>query len=230
MTRALSFADAADRRLAAAAVAHGAALLYGFANLWALAIRLDGRPLSRVRSVTSDLSRAHLAFDWARLPGGLTPETVTAVMDDFHSLGPIGFRGPAATWVPDHLTVRDGGVRTVRHVSPGVRCRSNALVADILDRTGEDALAHYEMAALGHARGVVTIGHADEVAVRATYRQYLPCLSSVISFHRRHARPALRLERRGSLGVEEVRTIVARHGLDLVVAPSAHLRDELAAA
>ena len=143
MTRVLTLADAFDRRLAAAATARGAALLYGFANFRALAT-LPSR--SQARSVTSDLSRMHLAFDWARLPRGLTPETVTAVMDDFHSLGPIGFRGPAAGWVPDHLTVADGGVRTVQHISPGVRCRSNALIADVLDRTCEDALAHFEVA------------------------------------------------------------------------------------
>jgi hypothetical protein len=219
VTRVLNLADAADRRLAAVAAARGAALLYGFANLWALAIRLDGRPLSQLRSVTSDLSRAHLAFDWGRLPRGLTPETVTAVMDDFHALGPIGFRGPAASWVPDHLTVSDGGVRTVRHMSPGVRCRSNTLIADILDRTGEDALAGYETAAFARAPGIVTIGHPDEVAVRASYRHHLRCSPSIVSFHRRHARPALLLERRGSLPVDDVRAIVARHGFDLLVAP-----------
>jgi hypothetical protein len=228
--RMLSLADAPDRRLAAVAAAHGTALVYGFANVWALAIRLDDHRLSRVGSVTSDLSRAHLAFDWARLPRGLTPETVTAVMDDFHSLGPIGIRGPAATWVPDHLTVSDGRLRTVQHMSPGVRCRSNVLIADILDRTGENALAYCEMAAFTRAPRVVTIGHADEVAVRASYRQYLRCAPSIVSFHhRRHGRPALLLERRGSLSADDVRAIVARHGLDLLVAPTARVRSEIAA-
>jgi hypothetical protein len=222
VTRTLSLAIASDRRLAAAATARGAALFYGFANCYALANRLNGRRLSRAGSVTSDLSRMHLAFDWARLPRELTPEAVTAVMDDFHSLGPIGFRGPAASWVPDHLTAYDGGVRTVQHISPGVRCRSNALIADILSRTGEDALAHYETVAVArHAPGVVMIGHADEAAVRATYRHHLPCSSTIVSFHRRLGRPALLLEGLGSLSIEDARTIVARHGLDLVVARDA---------
>jgi hypothetical protein len=219
VTRILALADASDRRLAALATARGAVLLYGFANFSALAVRLEGRRLSQTGSVTSDLSRMHLAFDWARLPRGLTPEVVTAVMDDFHSLGPIGFRGPAASWVPDHLTVHDGGVRAVQHISPGVRCRSNALIADILDRTGEDALAHFEITSVSRGPGVVTIRHADEMAVRASYRQHLPCPTTIVSFHRRYARPALVLERRGSLGIGDVRTIVARYGLDLVVAP-----------
>ena len=225
MTRILSLANASDRRFAAAATARGAALFYGFANCYALAIRLQGRRLSPVGSVTSDLSRMHLAFDWARLPRELTPEAVTAVMDDFHSLGPIGFRGPAASWVPEHLTVEDGGVRTVQHISPGVRCRSNVLIADVLSRTGEDALAHYETVSVArHAPGVVMIGHADETAVRATYRHHLPCSATIVSFHRRLGRPALLLEGLGSLGIDDARMIVARHGLELVVAPPKRVR------
>ncbi len=250
MTRILSLDDASHRRLAAAATVRGAALFYGFGNFCALAAlpslasmqrvnRLKGRPPAQAGSVTSDPSRSQLAFDWERLPRGLTPELVTAVMDDFHSLGPIGLRGPAASWVPDHLTVPDAGVRTVQHISPGVRCRSNALIADILDRTGEDALfitsansssdaAHYEMAGIarefGHRPGVVLIGHDDEAKVRASYRGYLPCSTSIVSFHRRLGRPALQLERLGSLSIEDTRTVVARHGLELVVAPTARVR------
>ena len=247
MTSILSLADAFDRRLAAAATTHGAALFYGFGNSCAVAAlpsrasvqrvnRLKGRPAAQAGSVTSDLSRSQLPFDWKRLPRGLTPETVTAVMDDFHSLGPIGLRGPAARWVPDHLTVRDGTIRTVQHLSPGVRCRSNALVADILDRTGEDLLfvtsaAHFEMASVarefGHLPGVVMIAHGDEEMVRASYRQHLPCSTSIVSFHRAlgtPSRPALLLERLGSLGVADARAVVARHGLDLVVAPSARMQ------
>ena len=218
VARVLSLADAFDRRLAAVATARGAALLYGFANFRALA----ALPSRAARSVTSDLSRMHLPFDWARLPRGLTPETVAAVMDDFHSIGPIGFRGPAASWVPDHLTVREGDLRTVQHVSPGVRCRSNVLIAEILDRTGEDVLAHFEGGPIArHAPGIVRIAHTGETTARAAYRQHLPCSPTIVSFHRRLARPALVLERVGSLGVEDVRTVVGRHDLDLVVARAA---------
>ena len=250
MTRILNFAAAADRRLAAAATARGAVLFYGFGNFYALAAlpsrgsvervnRLKGRPLAQAGSVTTDPSRTQLVFDWARLPRNLTAEAVTAVMDDLYGLGPIGFRGPAASWVPRHLTVDDDGVRTVQHISPGVRCRSNALIRDVLDRTGESALsitsanrshepAHFELASIarefGSVPGVVMIGHSDEAAVRASYRRHLPGSTSIVSFHRRQARPALLLERLGSLAVEDVRTVVARHGLELVVAPSARVR------
>jgi hypothetical protein len=250
VTRILSLAHASDRRLAAAATVRGAALFYGFANFCALAALpsrasmqrvnlLKGRPLSQAGSVTSDPSRKQLPFDWERLPPGLTPEIVMAVIEDFHSLGPIGIRGPAASWVPDHLTAANAGVPTVQHISPGVRCRSNALIADILDRTGEDVLfitsansssdaAHYEMAGVarefGRRPGVVLIGHEDEAKVRASYRRHLPGSTSIVSFHRDPGRPALRLERLGSLSIEDTRTVVARHGLELVVAPAARVR------
>ena len=104
-------------------------------------------------------------------------------MTELHALGPIGFRGPAARRVPDHLTVIDDGIRTAQHISPGVRCRSNALIAEVLDITGEDLLfitsantsshrsqqpeaAHCEMDEIarefGHRRDIVMIGHDDE--------------------------------------------------------------------
>jgi tRNA A37 threonylcarbamoyladenosine synthetase subunit TsaC/SUA5/YrdC len=255
----LSLSLPSDRRAAARATAGGAALFYGFGNFCALAAlpdrasvrrinRIKGRPPEQAGSVTSDPARMQLAFDWSRLPRGLGPETLLALMTDFHALGPIGFRGPAARRVPDHLTVMDSGVRTAQHISPGVRCRSNALVREILDITEEDLLfitsanssshgsrrleaAHYEMDEIerefGHRRDIVMIGHDDETANRATYPRHLPCSTSIVAFHDEATdagRPALVLERHGSLGIDEVRTVVARHGLGLVVAPTAHVR------
>ena len=231
MTAILSLSLPSDRRAAARATAGGAALFYGFGNFCALAAlpdrtsvlrinRLKGRPLRQAGSLTSDPARMQLAFDWSKLPRDLEPETLLAMMTEFHALGPIGFRGPAASRVPDHLAVVDGGMRTAQHISPGVRCRSNALVREILDLTGEDHLfitsantsghasaAHFEMDEIGrefgHRRDVVMIGHDDEAGNRAYYTRHLPCSTSILSFHRplRDAgRPALLLERHGSLG------------------------------
>ena len=176
--------------------------------------------------MTSDPSRTQLVFDWSRCPRRLEPETLLALMADFLALGPIGFRGPAASRVPDHLTVVDDGIRTAQHISPGVRCRSNALIGDILDLTGEDLLfitsanrsstargrveaAHYEMDEIrrefGHRRDIVLIGHDDEMANRAFYPRHLPCSTtispSIATCARRRA--ALLLERHGSLGIDE---------------------------
>jgi tRNA A37 threonylcarbamoyladenosine synthetase subunit TsaC/SUA5/YrdC len=256
VNRILSLSDRTHRHLAAHATARGAALFYGFGNFCALAAtpdepsmrrvnRLKGRPTNQVGSITSDPSRIQLAFDWRKLPRGLDPQTLTAAMGDFYALGPIGFRGPAAASVPDHLTVVERGVRTVQHISPGVRCRSNALVAEILDLIGEDRLfitsanrsghrwgaaeaAHFEMASVlrefGQRPGVVMIGHDDERAARAFHPRHLPCSTSIIAFHHDLGRPALVLERHGSLSVEDAREIAMRHGLDLVVPPTAHTR------
>jgi tRNA A37 threonylcarbamoyladenosine synthetase subunit TsaC/SUA5/YrdC len=259
VTAILSLSSPLDRRAAARATAGGAALFYGFGNFCALAARPDrtsvlrinrlkGRPLAQAGSVTSDPSRMALAFDWARLPRDVEPEILLSMMADYQALGPIGFRGPAAAGVPDHLTVMDGQIRTVQHISPGVRCRSNALVRETLELTGEDMLfitsantssnatgrmeaAHYEMEAIraefGHRRDVVLIGHDDEEANRSAYRRHLPCSTTIVAFHRdvREAgRPALVLERHGSLGIDDAREVAHRHGFGLVVAPGAHAR------
>jgi tRNA A37 threonylcarbamoyladenosine synthetase subunit TsaC/SUA5/YrdC len=255
VTALLSLSVPSDRRAAARATAGGAALFYGFGNFCALAAlpdrtsvlrinRLKGRPPAQAGSVTSDPQRMALAFDWGRVPRHFEPESLISMMADFQALGPIGFRGPASAIVPDHLTVADGGLRTVQHISPGVRCRSNALVREVLDLTGEDLLfitsanssghasaAHYEMDAIeaefGHRRDVVMIGHDDETANRLSYPRHLPCSTSIVAFHqdeREGGRPALVLERHGSLGIDDARQVADRHGYGLLVAPSAHMR------
>ena len=255
MTAILSLSVPSDRRAAARATAGGAALFYGFGNFCALAAlpdhpsvlrinRLKGRPPAQAGSVTSDPQRMALAFDWSHIPRHFEPELLISMMADFQALGPIGFRGPAAATVPDHLTVADGFMRTVQHISPGVRCRSNFLVREVLDLTGDDLLfitsanssgsrsaAHYEMKAIedefGHRRDVVMIGHDDETANRLSYRRHLPCSTTIVAFHRdvrEGGRPALVLERHGSLGIEDAREVADRHGYGLQVAPSAHLR------
>jgi tRNA A37 threonylcarbamoyladenosine synthetase subunit TsaC/SUA5/YrdC len=248
----LNMASGADRRLAAAATANGAALFYGFGNFCALAAlpdldsmrrinTLKGRPLDQAGSVTTDPARAHLVFDWDQLPAALSRETVQALMDDFLALGPFGFRGPAATGVPEHLTVVDHGIRTVQLISPGHRCPSNELVRDILARTGEDLLfitsantsstvskqaeaAHCEMRAIrdefGHHPAAILIGHPDEHVARRMYPRHLPCSTSIVAFHHE----GLALERHGSLGIDDVRAVADRHGLDLAIAPAAHTR------
>jgi tRNA A37 threonylcarbamoyladenosine synthetase subunit TsaC/SUA5/YrdC len=237
----LNLASQADRRLAAIATTNGAALFYGFGNFCALAAlpdrasmerinTLKGRPLAQAGSVTTDPWRAHRVFAW----DGIDRERIEAVMDDFMAIGPIGFRGPAADRVPEHLTVVDGDVRTAQLISPGLRCPSNMLVGEILNRTGEDLLfitsanmssnvsgqveaAHYEMRAIraefGHHPEVVLIGHHDERAARAMYPWHRPCSTTIISFHRGE----LVLERHGSLSAEHAKVIAAKHGFRLAV-------------
>jgi tRNA A37 threonylcarbamoyladenosine synthetase subunit TsaC/SUA5/YrdC len=153
------------------------------------------------------------------------------------AVGPIGIRGPAADRVPEHLTVVDGDVRTAQLITPGLRCPSNLLVGEILNRSGEDLLfitsantsstasgrleaAHCEMRAIreefGHHPQSVMIGHNDEHATRAMYPWHLPCSTTIISFHRGE----LVLERHGSLSVEHAKVIAAKHGYRLAVESS----------
>jgi hypothetical protein len=246
----LDIADLPQRREAAEATAEGAALFYAFGNFCALAARPDlaslqamnrlkGRPLDQVGSVTTTPERAKLVFDWDRVQ--LPWSALVATMADLHALGPIGFRGPAAERIPDHLTVTDAGVRTVQLISPGDACPSNALVGDVLDLIGEDILyitsantsshvskhteaAHYEMREIqrefGERDGVVLIGHRNERAIRRQYPRHLPCSTSIVAFHNGE----LVLERLGSLDAGVIETVANRHGLTLTIGEAARER------
>ncbi|MDA0163152.1 hypothetical protein OM076_22960 [Solirubrobacter ginsenosidimutans] len=246
----LDIADLAQRREAAEATAAGAALFYAFGNFCALAAkpdlaslqamnRLKGRPLDQVGSVTTTPERTKLAFDWDAI--ALPWSALVAVMGDLHTLGPIGFRGPAAEMIPDHLTVTDDGIRTVQVISPGDVCPSNALVAEILDLIGEDILyitsantsshvskqieaAHFEIREIqrefGHRDDVVLIGHRNERQVRRQYPRHLPCSTSIVAFHTGR----LVLERLGSLDAHIIEQVANRHGLELEIGPKAQER------
>jgi hypothetical protein len=79
----------------------------------------------------------------------------------------------------------------------------------------------------GHRRDVVMIGHDDETANRLSYNRHLPCSTTIVAFHRdvrEDGRPAVVLERHGSLGIEDARAVADRHGYGLQVAPSARVR------
>ncbi|HET8754931.1 MAG TPA: hypothetical protein VFM58_02920 [Solirubrobacteraceae bacterium] len=243
----LNLASQADRRLAAIATANGAALFYGFGNFCALAAMPDlasmqrinalkGRPPAQAGSVTTDPWRAPRVFDWH----GVDRARIEAVMDDFLAVGPIGFRGPASDRVPEHLTVMDGDVRTAQLISPGLRCPSNMLIGEILNRSGDDLLfitsanassavskrveaAHCEMPAIrdefGHHPDAVLIGHHDEHAARAMYPWHEPCSTTIISFHRGE----LVLERHGSLSIAHAKVIAAKHGFRLAIESAARV-------
>jgi hypothetical protein len=246
----LDIADLAQRREAAEATAAGAALFYAFGNFCALAARPDlaslqamnrlkGRPLDQVGSVTTTPERTKLAFDWDAIE--LPWSALVAVMGDLHTLGPIGFRGPAAEIIPDHLTVTDDGIRTVQVISPGDVCPSNALVGEILDLIQEDILyitsantsshvskqieaAHFEIREIqrefGDRDDVVLIGHRNERQVRRQYPRHLPCSTSIVAFHTGR----LVLERLGSLDAHIIEQVANRHGLALEIGPKAQER------
>ena len=227
-------ADLAQRREAAEAAAEGAALFYAFGNFCALAAkpdlasleamnRLKGRPLHQVGSVTTTPEKAMHVFDWERVE--VPWSSLVAVMTDLQTLGPIGFRGPAAPHIPAHLT--EAG--TVQLITPGDSCPSNALVSDILDLVGEDILAitsanqhgagaaHFEIKEIqkefGHRDDVVLIGHRNERSIRRRYPRHRPCSTSIVAFHEGH----LVLERLGSLDALTILEVAVRHGLTLSI-------------
>jgi hypothetical protein len=234
-------ADLAQRREAAEATAEGAALFYAFGNFCALAAkpdlqsleamnRLKGRSLHQVGSVTTTPERAAKVFDWDQVH--VPWSALVAVMGDLNALGPIGFRGPAAAHIPDHLTQIDKGVRTVQLITPGDICPSNGLVGDILDLIGEEILyitsantssnvtgqieaAHFEIKEIqkefGHREDVVLIGHRNERANRRRYSRHRACSTSIIAFHEGE----LVLERLGSLDALTILEVANRHGLSL---------------
>ena len=210
---------------------------------------LKGRPENQVGSLTTTRDRIDAMFDWSRLPDGMTRERAAALIDGFYELGPMGFRGPALRLIPDHLTSFDGELRTTQLIAPGYRCPSNELISEALERAGVDYLfitsanvssgvtghlepAHYDLRGIqedfGDCDGIVIIGHGNEAPVRASYPNYLPMSTSILAFHKLatgdDGRPALILERHGSLHADDVRRVVARHGYSLVLAAGARER------
>lgn len=207
---------------------------------------LKGRPADQVGSVSTTRDRIETVFEWDRLPAELERDRLLAMIDDFYERGPMGFRGPATGGIPDQLTSTEAGVRTTQIIGPGYRCPSNEMIENVLDAIGADFLfitsanvsstvtgsvkaAHYDLAGIqrdfGDDEGIVLLGHRDEGAVRSTYPDHLPMSTSIVAFHKvatdEDGRPALVLERNGSLDAAAVRQLAASHGFGLVLGEGA---------
>ncbi|WP_199510693.1 hypothetical protein [Nucisporomicrobium flavum] len=240
-----------DRAEAARRIAAGAMLATAFGNFYALVAepsrdslrrvnRAKGRPADQVGSATTTPERLSLMFDWQRLPPGADPAALHALMAELTALGPIGFRGPAAGTLPPHLTEAS----TAQVVVPGTRCPSNAFFAEAMNALGTDHLyitsanhsrhstgrdeepAHWTAdgiaADFAHLDGFTVLAHDDEQAARDRHPRHLPMSVTLASFHR--APGVLTVERHGSLHVDDVRDIAARHGHTVELAASARHR------
>lgn len=252
----------ADAERAATAIARGAIVGHAFGNFYVITTRPDadvvrsvnlmkGRPANQVGSVTTTRTMVPRLFDWSRLPDGLSRMTVNALIDRLFSIGPFGFRGPAAAHIPDHLAAYDGDIRTTQVIAPGYRCPSNTLLQramELLDVdylyitsanrsrhvTGaEDEPAHFTAAGLesefGHEPNFMVVRHPDEVAARAAYPLHAPMSTTILGFHRLGTlddlgRPRLIVERHGSLPVAALTPIVAAYGFGLELGPKATSR------
>ncbi len=209
---------------------------------------MKGRPPGQVGSITGPPAALTQTWDLDLLPDGLPVRTARTIVDTFFSLGPFGFRGPAADSVPSHLSELDGAIRTAQVIAPGYRCPSNVLLAAARRATGdgflyitsanrsrhltgaEDSPAHWRAdglrAEFGDTRGFLIVEHPDEAVARAVYPELLPMSTTILGLHRLvqvpgDPRPHLVLERHGSLPAERVRRVLAEFGYGLVLGPRA---------
>ncbi len=211
-------------------------------NVW------KGRPPEQTGSIGTTTLRIPTLFDFTTLPPHLTEKRVLDVMEAFMNRGPIGFRGPAAADLPLHMTGTDETWRTAQTIVPGYRCPSNKLVSRAIEqvaerylyitsanlsrhRTGAEEPAHWKPAPLifdfRHIVNMQLIRHASEDVAHRAYPGYAEMSTTVISFHRPAAeagRPALRLERHGSMDVGDVRALLNRFDLGLEIAESGKTR------
>lgn len=211
-------------------------------NVW------KGRPPDQTGSIGTTTLRIPTLFDFSKIPETLTEKRILDVMEAFLNLGPMGFRGPAADDLPRHMTGQDGAVRTAQAIVAGYRCPSNQLLARAIEqlperylyitsanissrKTGVEEPAHWKPAPLifdfRHIVDLQLIRHASEDFAHASYPDYAEMSTSVISFHRPvriHGRPALRLERHGSMHVDQVRSVLERFDLDLEIGEGAQTR------
>lgn len=251
-----------DAAFAARSLDAGAVVAQAFANFYVITTRADeatvrrvnlmkGRPPTQVGSITAPPNSIREVWDFGDLPSGLTRRRVLQLVDAFFTLGPFGFRGPAAAHIPPHLTCPDGPVTTTQVIAPGYACPSNDFLAAALRATGDgylyitsanrsrhltgadDSPAHWRadglVAEFGDEPGFLLVEHEDEAAARARYPRYLPMSTTILGFHRvEHVtgdrRPHLVLERHGSLPVDDVRRVLDDFGFGLVLGPKARTR------
>jgi hypothetical protein len=257
--------DPAACAAAARQLANGAVVGNAFANFYVITTRGDastvrrvnamkGRPPGQVGSITGSPAALWEVWDLDRLPDGLDPRTLRTLVDTFFALGPFGFRGPAAPWVPSHLTLPESSVSTAQVIAPGYACPSNRFLAQARRACGDDLLyitsanrshhltgaddspAHWRadglLAEFGDEEGFLLLAHPDEAAARARYPRYLPMSTTILGFHtvlRRPGdpRPHLILERHGSLAIADVRAVLAGLGFGVVIGPKAETRLQL---
>ncbi|HEY7814368.1 MAG TPA: hypothetical protein VIC62_14095 [Nakamurella sp.] len=213
----------ADAVFAARALDAGAIVGHAFANFYAITARADaatvrrvnlmkGRPPGQVGSITAPPAAIRDVWDFGELPSGLNRRRVLKLIDTFFTLGPFGFRGPAAGHIPAHLTFPDGPITTSQVIAPGYSCPANDFLSRSLRATGDDflyitsanrsrhttgadtppptrhSLAHWRAdglrAAFGDEPGFLIVEHPDESAARARYPRHLPMSTTILGFHR----------------------------------------------
>jgi hypothetical protein len=233
--RLLLISNPGDVEYAAQAIARGAIVGHATAHAYALTTRPDvdvvqaanflvGRPAERAGSLTTTRALIPRLFDWSRLPPGLEPGLVLALIERLHGLGPFSFRAPVAAHVPDHLVTWHGGIRTALVVVVGRYCPINAPIARALDLLGIEFL-HITATRSVPMPDWVTLQLAESDLDSVEYPWREPGSTTIVSFHQLGAcdaagRPALIVEREGTLPLSKLRPILADYGFGLQVALS----------
>lgn len=133
-------------------------------------------------------------------------------------------------WTRRPAPARTASSSAIRTAPP---CPTRSASANVSSGiTGRVEPAHYDLrgiqADFGRQDGIALIGQRAEARVRATYPRHLPMSTSIVAFHKlgldEDGEPAIVLERNGSLDVEPIREIVARHGFGLVLDAGARER------
>jgi len=256
MRRVFRLGNQDDEIAVARAVAEGAVACHGFGNFYAMSTRPDadvvryvnqikGRPLDQVGSITTTRRHIPELFDWSQVP--LDKQRMLDLIDHLFALGPFGFRGPAASHVPAHLSSPDGQTRTTQLIGPGYRCRSNVFLRRSIDAIDDNFLyitsanrsrhltgaaeepAHWRLSGLqaefGSNERCVMLAHSDERSARAAYPSFLPMSTTILAFHAAtttsDGRTTLRVERHGSFHLDRLKTVMHRFGFDIEIGPRA---------
>jgi hypothetical protein len=224
-----------DVEYAAQAIARGAIVGHAVGHTYALTTRPDadvvrdvnsmmGRPVDRVGSLTTTRACIPRLFAWSQLPAGLQPGLVLALIERLHGLGPFSFRAPVAAHVPDHLVTWCGGIRTALVIVPGLYCPTNPTIARAIELLGIEYL--HITSTRGSAMPdwiTLKLTAADLDRVEYPWRQ--PASTTIVAFHRlgppdAEGRPALVVEREGTLPMSKLRAILDDYGFGLQLATS----------
>ncbi len=209
-----------------------------------------GRPENQPGSITTTKSHIESVFDWAQLPKTLKKEQVLKLIDLLYNIGPFGFRGPAAAHIPDHLTTPNQSGRSTQLITPGYFCPSNQLLEKIFEQSGINFLfatspnisrhltgtneeaAHYKMSGVqkdfGKKSGYFMIAHDNENLAHQNYPHHDPMSTSIIAFDQEYrtpdGKPAILLDRHGSLHLDYIIPIVKACDLDIILSEKAKQR------
>lgn len=193
-----------------------------------------GRPADQVGSITTTEEYILKMFDLKTLPEGLDQNKIKSLIDAFNMLGPIGFVGPAAAHIPDHLvstvTRENQSLRVVQVITPGYNAPFNDFLRAVINHmgtdpnylfatsanlshhvTGQEEPAHFRRKPLQQefkgTNGVIMLAHPNENAMGVDYSAHEQSSTSIIRLDSLSPEGALIVRRHGSLAINKINEI-----------------------